>query len=366
MEAMDYDEEVIDYSQDPYVGQSIFCGRGANPSVIEAAPSHPTILPVVELPGFSTSPLCFGSLSLGSLGLDIPPLSLGTLNLLSAISPPSPNFDLLPSFNPVPPLRSPHPVLENPNSLPSECFDSPVIIPKSATPLKNPGSDPLMEQPSALRTGKRKVKCVKKSSKDLTITFGEDIPMGEVVDKANRVLVGHVQGRAYSATRLTNWVQEIWGGILQELPEVQSLARGWFALHFSKAEYTDLILAKYWHIEMTPVLLKRWSPLFDPEWEQIGAGPIWVRLPGLPLQFWSEAVFIKIGNALGTYLEYDKTYVQTKKRALARILVHLDTREGLEEKITLKWRHYTRIQILDYEGVSFRCRRCHKVGHVFK
>ena len=46
---------------------------------------------------------------------------------------------------------------------------------------------------------------------------------------------------------------------------------------------------------------------------------------------------MKIGNALGTYLDYNKTYVQTKNRALAIILVYLDTREGLEEKITLKW-----------------------------
>lgn len=46
--------------------------------------------------------------------------------------------------------------------------------------------------------------------------------------------------------------------------------------------------------------------------------------------------------------------------------MHLDTREGLEEKITLQWRHFTKIQILDYEGVPFRCRRRHKVGHLFK
>lgn len=51
---------------------------------------------------------------------------------------------------------------------------------------------------------------------------------------------------------------------------------------------------------------------------------------------------------------------------MARILVHLDTREGLEEKITLHSNHYSRRQILDYEGVPFWCRRCHKVGHLFK
>lgn len=131
-------------------------------------------------------------------------------------------------------------------------------------------------------------------------------------------------------------------------------------------EYTSGALARYWYIEMALVMLKRWNPLFDPEREQIGAGPLWVRLPRLPLQYWSEDVFVHIGNALGTYLDYDRSYIQSKNRSLAHILVHLDTREGLEEKLTLQWKNFTRIQILDYEGVPFRCRRCHKVGHLFK
>lgn len=51
---------------------------------------------------------------------------------------------------------------------------------------------------------------------------------------------------------------------------------------------------------------------------------------------------------------------------MARILVHIDTRAGLEEKITLHRRHFSRKQLMDYEGVPFRCRRCHKVGHLYK
>ena len=51
---------------------------------------------------------------------------------------------------------------------------------------------------------------------------------------------------------------------------------------------------------------------------------------------------------------------------MARILVHLDTRERLEEKITLHRRHFSCRQLLDYEGVPFPYRRCHKVDHLFK
>lgn len=75
---------------------------------------------------------------------------------------------------------------------------------------------------------------------------------------------------------------------------------------------------------------------------------------------------MRIGNALGTYLDHDRSYVESRSRTLARILVHLDTREGLEENITLHWGRYTWVQILDYEGVPFGCRCSHRVGHLFK
>lgn len=126
------------------------------------------------------------------------------------------------------------------------------------------------------------------------------------------------------------------------------------------------LLLKYWHIELAPVLLKWWSPMFDLKQEQLGFGPIWVHLPGLPLHLWSEDIFTHIGKAFGTYLNYNKSYVVLGNMSLARFLVHLDTREGLEEKITLLWKHFTRIQRLDYRGVPFRCKRCHKVSHLYK
>ncbi len=107
-------------------------------------------------------------------------------------------------------------------------------------------------------------------------------------------------------------------------------------LYFQQEEYTNWALIRYWHIEMALVMLKRWSPLFDPEREKIGTRSLWARLCGLPLHFWSEDIFIRIGNALGTYLDYDKIYIHLRNRSLAGILVYLDSREGLEEKITLQ------------------------------
>ena len=98
----------------------------------------------------------------------------------------------------------------------------------------------------------------------------------------------------------------------------------------------------------------------------MGVGPIWVRLPTLSLQFWTRDVLRCNGEDLGIYLDHDRSYIETGNISMARILVHLDTREGLVKSYVLKYRNISKSQILDYVGVPFKCRRCHEVGHLYK
>lgn len=106
--------------------------------------------------------------------------------------------------------------------------------------------------------------------------------------------------------------------------------------------------------------------MFDPKCERVDAGPIWVRLLGLPFHFWMEDIFRQIGDAIGTYLTFDASFQTTGCMDFVRILVHLDLSNGLLEHINIQWRNTTRLQLLDYDGVPFRCRRCQKVGHLSK
>lgn len=118
-------------------------------------------------------------------------------------------------------------------------------------------------------------------------------------------------------------------------PDCNFIGSGVVRSEFRREDQTTWVLSHYSHIEMAPILLKRWSPLFEPKREQLGAGPIWVKLSGLPLHFWSKDVFMRIGNALGIYLDFDKSYESTGNKSMARILAYLDIIEGLEEHITL-------------------------------
>ena len=141
------------------------------------------------------------------------------------------------------------------------------------------------------------------------------------------------------------------------------LNRGLFAINLQKEEDLVWLQTKCWHIDHSPVLMKPWTPLFDASKERVDIIPIWVKLPALPLHFWDLYHFRRIGDILGTFLEADLSFLETKEKKVARILVNLNIREGLAESIILEWGPDPITQILDYENVPFRCRRCHVYGH---
>jgi len=126
------------------------------------------------------------------------------------------------------------------------------------------------------RGPKRKNKCFKTEVDDVFLRLEEDIRLGEAMDFADRVLVGRIRGRSYTAARLKTWATAVWGHHLADIPFVQTFVRGWFALRFARADHTNWVLSSFWHFDHAPVLLKRWTPLFDPETEQIGIGPTWI------------------------------------------------------------------------------------------
>lgn len=241
------------------------------------------------------------------------------------------------SFTTVPPLTG-HPSISDPplSDLRQEPSHS-----RSHYPGRLPDSPPV-------RNPKRRNKCFKTKENDVFLRLEEDIRLGEAMDFADRVLVGRIRGRNYTATRLKSWAVAVWGHHLAEIPFVQTFVRGWFAMRFARADHTNWVLSSFWHFDHAPVLFKRWTPLFDPETEQIGIGPVWIRLPGLPLHYWSEDVFQRIGNAIGTYMDHDRSYLQTGMMVYARILVNLDTRGGLVEAITIQWRDSVQKQPIDY------------------
>jgi len=87
------------------------------------------------------------------------------------------------------------------------------------------------------------------------------------MDIAEQVLIGRVQGHHYNIARLKQWVSEVLSDHLAEPSVVQTFMKGCFALQFARAEHTNWVLSMVWHNEKALIILRQWTPPFDPERE---------------------------------------------------------------------------------------------------
>jgi hypothetical protein len=74
---------------------------------------------------------------------------------------------------------------------------------------------------------------------------------------------------------------------------------------FENKEDSDRVLKKPWSIESTPLLLKKWTPLLDVSRDKMNVILIWIRIPGIPTEFWTELSFRELGNAMGTFMDVE-------------------------------------------------------------
>lgn len=131
----------VDYSEDTQPDRVIFrlpcfSSMAGGPS-LSLGPELLISLPVVTLSEHCSAPPFSGFFSLKSPALDIPPLSPGTLHILTANMPSSPSFNphssfFAATFAGIPPSVAPNPSVQH---SPLGCFETLVIKVKPANPF---------------------------------------------------------------------------------------------------------------------------------------------------------------------------------------------------------------------------------------
>jgi hypothetical protein len=176
-------------------------------------------------------------------------------------------------------------------------------------------------------------------------------------------VVGWVNGHHLHINTLREWVDKSWSSKEDQFPLIQSFLNVWFIFFFQSLTDITRVLKSPWCIDLSPILLKRLTPFFNESYERVDELPIWVRLPGLPMEIWTLKGFECLGNDLDRYMYVDISFTSTGKISVDRVLVSLNIRKGLTEEIELSWGDRYFLQKLDYEGIPFKCCRCHKHGH---
>lgn len=171
--------------------------------------------------------------------------------------------------------------------------------------------------------------------------------------------MGRVRGCPVSGKFLQQWAEGHWKETPAKSFKTATMVKGWFMISFDSKAAMEWVEGRNWAIGKRPYFFKRWTPLFDVSKEKVEELLVWVRAPGLPPFLWVDSVFSSIGNSLGTFLEADKSFLDTHERVVARILVRLNPSEKLVDSINLQYREYVFEQLLDYELLPFRRHRCH-------
>lgn len=183
---------------------------------------------------------------------------------------------------------------------------------------------------------------------------------------SSRAAICHFRGFWPSLANLHSWISTHWEPLIEKSIHIFLVAKRFFVAKFDSANDRKSILCHNgfsWQGKF-PLMAKLWHMDFDPLTKTFNKYPIWVQLPNLPLHIWHDSVFEAIGNAIGEFLYVDSDTSDILHSTCAQILVELDVSKGLPEVIYLDSSRGSKTQILDFEGIPFRCRKCHQNGHI--
>lgn len=181
----------------------------------------------------------------------------------------------------------------------------------------------------------------------------------------NHALICKFIGIWPSEKELLKWIQTKWqpkGHI-----DLKLGVKGFFTVIFSNLQDKERIFegGPYFYSN-AGLFLRQWEECYNPEQEQFLAAPVWVRLFGLPMDYWDPEILEGIGNSLGSFVKIAEATARGRYTSFARICVYMNISEPLPDTIELEYAGTVWQQPLDYEHIPFRCRRCHEYGHLYK
>ncbi|KAI3463914.1 hypothetical protein Pfo_020577 [Paulownia fortunei] len=140
---------------------------------------------------------------------------------------------------------------------------------------------------------------------------------------------------------------------------------GWLVFKFDNEADRDKVLkgGPYFVFDR-PLLLKIMPSCFEFDDDEIRTVPVWINLPGLPLECWNTTALSKITSKVGKPLMTDKLTHTKERLSYARVLVEVDVAKELIRSIKIKLPNgKIREQQVQFEFELKFCEKCKMLGH---
>ncbi|CAN1151187.1 hypothetical protein LINPERHAP2_LOCUS18034 [Linum perenne] len=171
-------------------------------------------------------------------------------------------------------------------------------------------------------------------------------------------VIFHVLGRRVPFMIMNNRIQTLWA--VRGQVRITDMGAGFFTARFDSSEdYRRALLEGPWKIGEHYIVPRLWQEGFDPCTDTLSHTLVWVRLPGLPLEFFTETFLRRIGDKIGQLVRIDPTTLAMERGNYARICVRVD----LSKKLLSKYKLLHKIRRVEYEGLHVVCFKCGIYGH---
>ncbi|KAL2474505.1 Uncharacterized protein Adt_35241 [Abeliophyllum distichum] len=209
----------------------------------------------------------------------------------------------------------------------------------------------------------------RKPSQCLALEVFENLPEqivfdGSVEDDLEMVwgycLVGYFAGRFPGKKALLNLCAS-WNVKY----EYHTHSSGWLVFKFEDDASRERVLnGGPYFVFGRPLLLKVMPKCFEFDDEEISKIPVWVMLPGLPLNYWNPKGLGMIASKIGKPLSMDNLTHTKGRLSYARILVEVDASVELVRSVSIRLSSgKDREQSVVFEHEPKYCPTCRMFGH---
>lgn len=138
------------------------------------------------------------------------------------------------------------------------------------------------------------------------------------------------------------------------------LSRDYYLVTFThEDDKNDALSDGPWFIYDHYLTLKEWSPEFYPESDSIINVAVWIRISGLPIEYYDAKMLHAIGDRVGRTIKVDKNTIQRERGKYVRICVEVNILKPSLGMCTIKENNYK----IEYKGLHMLYLKCGKYGH---
>ncbi|XP_019420741.1 PREDICTED: uncharacterized protein LOC109330928 [Lupinus angustifolius] len=118
-----------------------------------------------------------------------------------------------------------------------------------------------------------------------------------------------------------------------------------------------------WNLKPGFLRLFLWTPDFNPSLQKLSHSQCWVKILGLPQEYWSPKIIFSIAGVIGTPIAIDEATNNRSFRHFSKVLVDINLKAKLTNQILVEREGFAFFVNLEYENLPEFCNGCQCIGH---